>query len=542
MSHVPRTNPITLLAAACAMLFAGAAQSIEGMPTARSDAPGRLLVKFKTETDAEASHQRAGALGVRAARRLHVGDNPQTASAKRWRLMQFDRDIDLATMKARLSRLPGVEWVETDQLVSAAAIPNDSRFGELWGLHNSGQTGGTADADIDAPEAWDTLKGGAVLVAVVDTGIDYRHADLAANVWSNPGEIANNGVDDDGNGLVDDVRGWNFVANSNDPYDDNAHGSHVSGTLAGVGDNALGIVGVNRQARILPLKFLDAQGYGYTSNAVAAIYYAIDKGARVMNHSWNGAGYSQSLADAFTAAQNANVVMVVAAGNAAQNIDATPSYPAALPHTNIITVAATTHNDSLAYFSNFGAKGVDLGAPGEAILSSVPGNGYGSYSGTSMATPHVAGAASLLLAASPALSATQVRDILLGSVDPVAALAGKSVSGGRLNLRAALAATSSPPAANLPPVANAGPDLSLARGGTAVLNGTASFDPDGTLSGYAWTTANRLLVNIVAGASTATPTVKVSSRARAGTVVKLTLTVTDNNGAKAADEMNITVK
>lgn len=542
MSPVSRANPVTLLAAACAILFAGGAQAIEGMPPVRADAPGRLLVKFKTETDAEASQQRAGALGVRAARRLHVGDKPQTASAKRWRLMHFDRDADLATMKARLARLPGVEWVETDQLVSAAAIPNDSRFGELWGLHNSGQTGGTADADIDAPEAWDTLKGGAVLVAVVDTGIDYRHADLAANVWTNPGEIANNGVDDDGNGLVDDVRGWNYVANNNDPYDDNAHGSHVSGTLAGIGDNALGVVGVNRQARILPLKFLDAQGYGYTSGAVAAIYYAIDKGARVMNHSWSGAGYSQSLADAFTAAQTANVVMAVAAGNAGQNIDATPSYPAALQHANIVAVAATTHNDSLAYFSNYGAKGVDLGAPGEAILSSVPGNGYATYSGTSMATPHVAGAASLLLAANPALSAAQVKDILLGSIDPIAALAGKSVSGGRLNLRAALAAAATPPGTNLAPLANAGADVSLARRASMRLDGSGSYDPDGSIASHAWVSSNPSAIGITAGATTATPTLWASPRARPGTVVTLTLTVTDNQGLKASDSLKATVK
>ncbi|MDP2820077.1 MAG: S8 family serine peptidase [Polaromonas sp.] len=538
----PSTKNTALLAAAVSLLFATNAQAVEGVAPVPASVPGRLLVKFKSEADADAAHGQAGKLGVHAIRHLRAGGKPETAIAKRWRVMHFADDASLATMMDRLSRLPGVEWVEPDQVVSAAAIPNDSRFGELWGMHNIGQTGGIPDADLDAPEAWDTLKGGAVLVAVVDTGVDYNHADLAANVWSNPGEIAANGVDDDRNGYVDDTRGWNFVADNNNPYDDNSHGSHVSGTIAAVGDNGQGVVGVNRLARILPLKFLDAQGYGYTSDAVEAIYYAIDQGAKVMNHSWGGASYSQSLADAFTAALNANIVMAVAAGNASQDLDTVPSYPAALPHANIITVAATTHNDDLAYFSNYGALSVDLGAPGEAILSSVPGNGYASYSGTSMATPHVAGAASLLLAANANLSSSQVKDILLGAANPVAALAGKSVSGGRLNLQAALAAAVTQPAVNLPPVANAGPDLALARGARAVLNGTASFDPDGTIASYAWVSSNRTVVSIVAGATTATPTVAVSTRARSGTVVTLTLTVSDNKGVKASDEMRITVK
>ncbi|MDP2831824.1 MAG: S8 family serine peptidase [Pseudomonadota bacterium] len=542
MSAMSCTKKSALLSAACALMFAAGAQAVEGVAPAPANVPGRLLVKFKSEADADTARGQAGKLGVRAIRHLRAGVKPETAIAKRWRVMHFADDANLATMMDRLSRLPGVEWVEPDQVVSAAAIPNDSRFGELWGMHNIGQTGGTADADLDAPEAWDTLKGGAVLVAVVDTGVDYQHPDLAANIWSNPGEIAGNGLDDDGNGYIDDTRGWNFVADNNDPADDNAHGSHVSGTIAAVGDNAQGVVGVNRLARILPLKFLDAQGYGYTSDAVEAIYYAIDQGAKVMNHSWGGASYSQSLADAFTAALNANIVMAVAAGNASQNLDAVPSYPASLPHANIITVAATTHNDALAYFSNYGALSVDLGAPGEAILSSVPGNGYASYSGTSMATPHVAGAASLLLAANANLSSGQVKDLLLGTANPVAALAGKSVSGGRLNLQAALAASSTPPAVNLPPVANAGPDLALARGARATLNGTASFDPDGSIAGYAWVSSNRTVVSIIAGATTATPTVAVSPRARVGTVVTLTLTVSDNKGLKSSDEMKITVK
>lgn len=531
-----------LLAAAISLLFAGGAQAMEGVAPVPANAPGRLLVKFKSEGDADAAQGQAGRLGIREVRKLRAGVKPEAAIAKRWRVMNFAGDANLKMMMDRMSRLPGVEWVEPDPVVSAAGIPNDSRFAELWGMHNTGQTAGTVDADIDAPEAWDILQGGAVLVAVVDTGVDYQHADLASNIWVNPGEIAGNGVDDDGNGYIDDTRGWNFVAGNNDPYDDNQHGTHVSGTIAALGNNAKGVVGVNRQARILPLKFLNAQGYGYTSDAVEAIYYAIGQGAKVMNHSWSGGSYSRALADAFTAAQNANIVMAVAAGNTAQDIDATPTYPAALTHANIITVAATTHNDSLAYFSNYGARGVDMGAPGEAILSTVPGSGYAAYSGTSMATPHVAGAASLLLALNPNLTHAQIKDTLLASANPVAALAGKSVSGGRLNLQAALAATSNPPAANLPPVANAGADVTLARRASTVLNGTASFDPDGTIAAYAWVSSNSGVVGILSGATTATPTIMASPRARAGTVVTLTLTVSDNQGLKSSDEMKVTVK
>lgn len=538
----PCSKKTALLAATVSLLFAGGAQAMEGVAPVPGNVPGRLLVKFKSETDADAADRQVAKLGVREARGLRAGGQPRTAIAKRWRVMHFAENTNMAKMMDRLSRLPGVEWVEPDYLVSVAAIPNDSRFGELWGMHNIGQTGGALDADTDAPEAWDTLKGGAVLVAVVDTGVDYNHSDLAANIWSNPDEIAGNGIDDDGNGYIDDTRGWNFVADNNDPYDDNTHGTHVSGTIAAIGDNGQGVVGVNRLARILPLKFLDAQGYGYSSDAVEAIYYAIEMGAKVMNHSWGGAGYSQSLADAFTAAQNANIVMAVAAGNAAQNTDAQPSYPASLPHANIIAVAATTSSDGLAYFSNYGALSVDLGAPGEGILSSIPREGYASYSGTSMATPHVAGAASLLLAANPALTHAQIKDLLIGSANPVAALAGKTVSGGRLNLQAALAGATTPPAANLPPVANAGADIALARRASARLNGSASFDPDGTIASYAWVSSNRAVVAIVSGAGTATPTIMVSPRARVGTVVTLTLTVSDNQGLKSSDEIKVTVK
>lgn len=538
--NLSKFNKKALVAAMLAMFTTAGAWAVEGVDAEPASMPGRLLVKFKSELAAADAEAGAVQLGAREVRRLRAGGKAQTRVANRWRLMLFAEDANIGQIMERVSRLPGVAWVEPDYIVYAAEIPNDSRFNELWGMHNTGQTGGTADADIDAPEAWDILAGGNTLVAVVDTGIDYNHPDLAANVWSNPGEIAGNFVDDDGNGYVDDTRGWDFVSNDNNPFDDNSHGTHVSGTIAAVGNNSQGVVGVNRSASIMPLKFLNASGSGSTADAVEAIYYAIDNGAKVMNHSWGGGGFSQSLSDAFTASQNANIVMAVAAGNSSRNIDTSPTYPASLPQPNIIAVAATTHNDALASFSNYGAAGVDLGAPGEAILSSVPNNGYSSFNGTSMATPHVAGAASLLLAAQPGLGFQQVKDLLMTTADPVPALAGRTVSGGRLNLHDALAAVGNPPPVNQLPVAAAGGDRIMARRTAAVLDGTASFDPDGSIAGYAWTSSHRgaILLN----ATTATPTVAISRFMTVGTVVTITLTVTDNEGATDTDELTVTIQ
>jgi subtilisin family serine protease len=535
-----KTSRTKLLVAAMAMSWLGTS------PVQAADAsqhvPGRILVKFKSEQDANAAHAAARDVGVNQVRKLRAGAEARTAIAKRWRVMDFAGEENLSRMMDRIARLPGVEWVEPDYIVRLSAVPNDTYFNELWGMHNTGQSGGTVDADIDAPEAWDTLTGGLVLVAVVDTGVDHNHPDLAANIWSNSGEIAGNGIDDDGNGYVDDTRGWDFVSDDNDPFDDNDHGTHVSGTIAAAGDNGLGVVGVNRHAVIMPLKFLSAAGSGSTSDAVEAIYYAIEKGARVMNHSWGGGGFSQSLSDAFTASQNAGVVMVVAAGNENRNNDSLPSYPSSLTHSNIISVAATTRTDARASFSNYGLTSVDLGAPGDAILSTVPGSGYASFSGTSMAAPHVAGAASLLIAADPSLNQAQIKDAILDSVDANAALAGKTVTGGRLNLNAALAAIQAPPPNNLPPTANAGADISLAKGATAVLNGSSSTDSDGVIVSYSWVSGRNNVVRVMSGATTAMPTIKVSPRARSGTIVTVTLTVTDDDGATASDELKVTVQ
>jgi subtilisin family serine protease len=345
------------------------------------------------------------------------------------------------------ARTTGVGSIEPDFVITPTISSNDPSFGQLWGLDNTGQSGGLADADIDAPEAWNTTTGSrGVVVAVIDTGMDYNHPDLAANAWRNPGEVAGDGIDNDRNGFIDDVYGWDFANNDSNPMDDNGHGSHVSGTIGAVGNNGVGVVGVNWQVSIMPLKFLDASGSGSTSAAVAAINYATrmrrDFGINVVatNNSWGGGGLSTSLRDAIDAGASAGVLFVAAAGNEANNNDATPAYPASYTGTSVISVAATDRLNRLASFSNYGATSVDLAAPGVGILSTTPNSSYASYSGTSMATPHVTGTVALLAAANPQATAAQIRTAILSSTTPVAGLAGKVATGGLLNAAAALQA------------------------------------------------------------------------------------------------------
>ena len=331
-----------------------------------------------------------------------------------------------------------VAYAEPDYVVYAVATPNDPRYTELWGMNNTGQTGGTPDADIDAPEAWNTGTGNNVLVAVIDTGVDYNHEDLAANIWVNPGEIPDNGIDDDGNGYADDIHGIDVVNSDSDPKDDHDHGTHCSGTIAGIGDNGIGVVGVCWSARVMGLKFLSAGGYGLTSGAIECIDYGTMMGARVMNNSWGGGGYSQALCDAIERANQSNVVFCAAAGNSASNNDGLPHYPSSCTNANVIAVAASDHNDALSVFSCYGATSVDLAAPGSAILSTIADDRYTAWDGTSMATPHCSGAAALLLSLNPQLTAAQVKAALMNNVDPKPAFAGKMVTGGRLNVAQAI--------------------------------------------------------------------------------------------------------
>jgi hypothetical protein len=353
----------------------------------------------------------------------------------------FQKITDIASYS------PNVEFRST----GVAERVNDPQAGQLYGLDK-----------VDVAGAWNTTTGSLnQVVAVIDTGIDWSHPDLAANIWKNPREIAGNNIDDDGDGFVDDTIGWNFVANNTNAQDDNGHGTHVAGTIGAVGNNGLGVVGVNQHVSIMPVKSLGANGIGTTADAVRAINYVTAMkqhgvNVTVINASWAG-GNSLALQDAVAATMQADILFVAAAGNQATNADTSPSYPAGYNFANVVSVAATDRLDQLEVHSNFGVNSVDLAAPGTGILSTYRGGTYVALTGTSMAAPHVAGVAALVGAASPTrLSAQQIRDIIFANVDPVSGLQGVLATGGRLNAnRAVLAAAGKPLAPSNLKVANA---------------------------------------------------------------------------------------
>lgn len=333
---------------------------------------------------------------------------------------------------------PNVVYVARDPVLYVDQVPNDPQFSNLWGLQNVGQTvagdTGTAGSDINVSPVWTVWTGDADFrVAVIDSGVDYTHPDLADNIWTNPGEIPDNGLDDDGNGWIDDVHGYDFLNEDADPSDDHGHGTHVSGTIAATGDNGAGVVGVNWQAKIVALKFIGAGGSGPTSDAMRALEYCIANNIKVSNNSYGGTSALQPFADLIVASQSVQHIFVAAAGNEATNIDVFPTYPAAYDAPNIITVAALDNDDQLAVFSNYGATSVDLGAPGVNILSTYLNGEYRFANGTSMAAPHVAGVTALIYSRFPTLTWAAARARLLGSVRPVDALVSRSVTEGAVN-------------------------------------------------------------------------------------------------------------
>ncbi|NBO37641.1 subtilase [bacterium] len=330
--------------------------------------------------------------------------------------------------------MPGNKGKGGPDYQEAPALPvppvEDPQVSGMYGLNK-----------IGAPQAWQIINGSAkVLVADIDTGIDYNHQDLINNIWHNPGEIPGDGIDNDGNGYIDDVVGWDFRDKDARPFDDNSHGSHTAGTIAATGGNGIGVSGVAQQASIMSLRFLGGtQGSGTLEDAIKAIEYATDNGAQIMSNSWGGGGFSQAMFDAISRANDKGILFVAAAGNSGTDNDKQAQYPANYELPNVLSVAATDSADKLASFSCFGLKTVHLAAPGVKIISTIPGNQYQALSGTSMATPHVTGAAVLLKAAYPNLKAKELKALLMDSVEKIPGLNGKVSTSGRLNISKAFA-------------------------------------------------------------------------------------------------------
>ncbi|MBV7328952.1 S8 family serine peptidase [Chloroflexi bacterium TSY] len=358
----------------------------------------------------------------------------------------------------------GTSQTDPPQAAPAADKPNDPRFDELWGLNNTGQTGGTAGAHISALRAWDVTTGSRdIIVFVIDTGVDYTHEDLNANMWTNPkecpkgpGKCEANGKDDDNNGYVDDFYGINAITDTGDPMDDFGHGTHVAGILGAVGNNSKGVVGVSHKVRIGACKFLSASGSGTVSGAIKCFNYINDlknkqkQNILLTNNSWGGGGFSQALEDAMKGANQPLHICAAGNGNSSRS-----HYPAAFDLDHILSIAATDHDDLYASFSNYGPTWVDLAAPGVAIISTVPKSGcplcsttgYRSVNGTSMSTPYVSGAIALVKTKYKSLTFEQIRQRLLSGVDPLSDMSKTTITNGRLNLFNLLEDDTTPPAA-----------------------------------------------------------------------------------------------
>jgi subtilisin family serine protease len=359
---------------------------------------------------------------------------------------------DPDALVAEYSALPEVDYAEPNYEITLEhagggfkhSHPDDPRFSDQWALDNQGQREGKEGADISAMRAWATTKGSDdIVVAVLDTGVDYTHQDLVGNIWTRPASIDR--YEDSSLGVVDDVHGFNAIDIDSDPMDKNGHGTHCAGIIGAEGGNGFGVTGVNWRIRIMPLKFMSAGGFGTTKDAIECINYAIDRkhagvNIRVINASWGSTQKSRALEEIIREAYKNGILFVAASGNSGTNTDKTPHYPASFNVGNIISVAALNRNDELASFSNYGAKSVHVAAPGVEILSTWLANEFEEHSGTSMATPVVAGVAALVLSKDPKLTVDELRELLLQSVDRLPNLKGKTATEGRINAARAVGA------------------------------------------------------------------------------------------------------
>lgn len=397
--------------------------------------PGELLVKYRTEAAKAGLAQLNAILGATVQTDFEV---------LRWQHIRLPETLKMDDAMSAYKSDPNVELVQPNFIYRINVTPNDAQFNLLYGM-----------VKINAPQAWDITTGDPnVVVAVIDTGIDKNHPDLAANVWQNPNEVAGNGIDDDSNGFVDDTYGWDFLTMDNDPADGHDHGTHVSGTIGGVGNNGIGVAGVNWNVKIMALKTHDDVVGGSTSVSLIRTFQYVammkDRGVniRATSNSYGGppeAGtYDQAVKDAIDTAGRAGILNVFAAGNQLtvneeEDNDRLPLYPSSYNSPSILAVAASDQNDNRASFSHYGRTTVDVAAPGVSVRSTVAGGGYANFSGTSMATPHTAGAAALIAAAHPNLSAASIKATLMNTVDVLPQWNGLTVTGGRINVARAIA-------------------------------------------------------------------------------------------------------
>ncbi|OLE53070.1 MAG: hypothetical protein AUG51_14790 [Acidobacteria bacterium 13_1_20CM_3_53_8] len=530
--------------------------------------PGEVLVRFRAGAKGAQAESNEQTLLVNG-REINVQMERIDSSniVEGLRLARVPSDETIGAIAALQSRAD-VLYAEPNYIRHLDTLPNDARFGEMWGLKNTGQLGGKAGADIHAEEAWSTTTGDrSIVVGVIDEGMDINHTDLQANIWRNTAEIAGNGIDDDGDGFVDDVNGWDFFHNDSTVFDgpsaDNStdeHGTHVAGTIGAVGNNGTGVVGVNWQVNLMSLKVFgtDSERPSSVSQFVQAYSYAKmmrdlwvstngAKGAnlRVLNNSYGGFGHSQAEQDAISALGNSGILFVAAAGNDSESNDIYPHYPSSYDLPNILAVAASNRSDNLASFSNYGARTVHMFAPGAQILSTTPGNTYSVFDGTSMATPHVTGAAALVCARYPNISMQQLRAVLMMNGDVLANTTGLTESDRRLNVAASLQAagegdTTTPALTDFHAIAQDGRTVTLAwtAPGDDGASGRASlyeirFTDQATNVSYLL----KAMQPKAAGAQESV-IVNVPVRHTAGTI---TLRAIDNAGNVGSSSINVTV-